>query len=123
MHNSDVNVMHLNMPGQIMEHFDEEIITNYSSDENSEPTVERNEILDNILCSGIGRALQIESNVFKIDHAVIIKAPVMAVSTESGFTFEVVTDTGAEVSIISDSVVRGLGIRVDKTCSRAKPSD
>ena len=107
------------MPGQIMEHFDEEIITNYSSDENSEPTVERNEILDNILCSGIGRALQIESNVFKIDHAVIIKAPVMAVSTESGFTFEVVTDTGAEVSIISDSVVRGIGVRVDKTCSRA----
>ena len=54
--------------------------------------------------------MRIELNEFKVDQAVIVRAPVMAVRTESGFSFEVVTDTGAEVNIIAESVVKELGI-------------
>ena len=63
--------------------------------------------------------MKIELNEFRVDQAVIVRAPVMAVRTESGFTFEVVTDTGAEVNIIAESVAKDLGLRVDKTCTRA----
>ena len=119
--------MHLNMPGQEMiPNSDYENSSDNSSDENCEsPILQSNKALENdsVLQTGIGKALQVESNVFKVDHAVIVKAPVMAIRTESGFTFEVVTDTGAEVNIISDSVVRDLGVRVDKTCSRANQVD
>ena len=74
---------------------------------------------DEIHHVGIGRALRIELNEFKVNQAVIVRAPVMAVRTESGFSFEVVTDTGAEVNIIAESVAKDLGIRIDKTSSRA----
>ena len=58
-----------------------------------------------------------------MDTAAIIKAPVMAVSTEAGFTIEVITDTGAEVSIISDRIARAIGVRVVKTISGANQVD
>ena len=34
------------------------------------------------------RVLQVRANVYKVDHVMIVKAPVMAVSTEAGFTSE-----------------------------------
>ena len=65
---------------------------------------------NNFFHIGVGKALKIELNEFRVDQAVIVRAPVMAVRTESGFSFEVVTDTGAEVNIIAESVARDLGI-------------
>ena len=118
--------MHLNMPVQETRTIsDNESSSDDSSEISFEPVVQQNKTFENefVLQTRISRALQVESNIYKVDHAVIVKAPVMAVRTESGFTFEVVTDTGAEVNIISDSVVRNLGVRVDKTCSRANQVD
>ena len=73
--------------------------------------------------SSFGIALILQSNVYKVDTAAIVKAPVMAVSTEAGFTIEVITDTGAEVSIISDRIARAIGVRVVKTISGANQVD
>ena len=118
--------MHLNMPGQEIRSISEnENLSDNSSEVSYEPPVKPNKVYNTkcALQTGICKALQVESNVFKVDHTVIVKAPVMAVRTESGFTFEVVTDTGAEVNIISDSVIRDLGVCVDKTCSRANQVD
>ena len=44
-----------------------------------------------------GGILNLKSNVYQVNSAAIIKAPVMAVNTDSGFSIEVIADTGAEV--------------------------
>ena len=49
-----------------------------------------------------GCILHLKSNVYQVNSAAIVKAPVMAVNTDTGFSFEVIADTGAEVNIISD---------------------
>ena len=70
-----------------------------------------------------GRILNLKSNIYQVNSAAIIKAPVMAVNTETGFSFEVIADTGAEVNIISDRLVRDLGLKIVKTTSGANQVD
>ena len=70
-----------------------------------------------------GGILNLKSNVYQVNSAAIIKAPVMAVNTDIGFSFEVIADTGAEVNIISDRLVRNLGLKIVKTTSGANQVD
>ena len=58
-----------------------------------------------------------------MNSAAIIKAPVIAVNTDTGFSFEVIADTGAEVNIVSDRVVKNLGLKIVKTSSGANQVD
>ena len=73
--------------------------------------------------AAFGSILDLKSNVYQVNSAAIIKAPIMAVNTDTGFSFEVIADTGAEVNIISDRLDRDLGLKVVKTCSGANQVD
>ena len=86
----------------------------YSNSEEEEH-FESFDVSDSLKENNLLQVLQVQSNVYKVDHVMIVKAPVIAVSTEAGFTFELVTDTGAEVNILSDTVAKELGLRIDKT--------
>ena len=65
--------------------------------------------------SNLSDILQVRADVFTVDFQMIMKAPMIAAHTVSGFTFELVADTGAEVNLISDLVVKDLGLKPEKT--------
>ena len=116
--------MHLKMPERELNLFESDLNTSTVFTDN-ESEVEKFKTVDKVIIENVtfGSALQLQSNVYKVDAAAIIKAPVMAVNTEAGFTIEVITDTGAEVSIISDRIVKAVGLRIVRTVSGANQVD
>lgn len=112
------------MPERELNLFESDLNTSTVFTDN-ESEVEKFKTVDKVIIENVafGSALQLQSNVYKVDAAAIIKAPVMAVNTEAGFTIEVITDTGAEVSIISDRIVKAVGLRIVRTVSGANQVD
>ena len=95
----------------------------YTDNENEIIDCNKN-IVDKVMNDIVyGSILHLKSNVYQVNSAAIIKAPVIALNTDTGFSFEVIADTGAEVNIISDRVVKDLGLKIVKTTSGANQVD
>ena len=114
--------MHLEVPENDINACDYE--SSINTDYENEMIDCNKNIVDKVINDKVyGSILHLKSNVYQVNSAAIIKAPVIAVNTDTGFSFEVIADTGAEVNIISDRVVKNLGLKIVKTSSGANQVD